>query len=399
MKFIAYTSLLFMSLFFNSCGDETTTIEAPSSYTFMRDGATSVSYSGQTTRISMAEELSSALTNYNLSEATLLELYSNMTADGSDADPYTDANLNESTKSIESKVAASSDFFAANTTEASIIKAELRSWIELQVRDVFTSKDQLAAAGIAGQIADGTSVRYVNEKGLEYNQAVAKTLIGAVMVDQICNNYLSISVLDAGNNTVDNTTAILEDGKNYTSMEHKWDEAYGYLFGKSADGSDPIATLGDDGFLNKYLARVDSDSDFAGIATDIFNAFKLGRAAIVAADYNVRDAQAEIIREKISEVIAIRAVYYLQNGKNALANNDMGGAFHDLSEGYGFIKSLRFTRKANSIDSYFSKSEVDDMISRLTTGNGFWDLTAQTLDEVSEEIATKFSFIAAQAAN
>jgi hypothetical protein len=70
--------------------------------------------------------------------------------------------------------------------------------------------------------------------------------------------------------------------------------------------------------LFKYLGRVDSDPDFAGIAEETFDAFKLGRAAIVAGDYDVRDEQIAILRENISEVIGIRAVYYLQAGKRAL---------------------------------------------------------------------------------
>ena len=40
--------------------------------------------------------------------------------------------------------------------------------------------------------------------------------------------------------------------------------------------------LGVDSFLSKYLDKVEGDSDFAGIADDIYDAFKLGRAAIVA---------------------------------------------------------------------------------------------------------------------
>ena len=59
-----------------------------------------------------------------------------------------------------------------------------------------------------------------------------------------------------------------------------------------------------------------ADSDFAGIADDIYDAFKLGRAAIVAKNYTVRDEQVEILREKISMIIGIRAVYYLQGGKS-----------------------------------------------------------------------------------
>ncbi len=71
-------------------------------------------------------------------------------------------------------------------------------------------------------------------------------------------------------------------------------------------------------------------SDFAGIAQDIFDAFKLGRAAIVAKDYELRNEQAEILRTKISEVIGIRSVYYLQQGKNAIEAQNFGTAFHDL---------------------------------------------------------------------
>ena len=184
-------------------------------------------------------------------------------------------------------------------------------------------------------------------------------------------------------------------------MEHKWDEAYGYLFGASANPSSPLATLGtDDGFLNKYLGRLESDTDFAGIATTIYDAFKLGRAAIVAKNYIVRDQQAEIIREKISLIIGVRAVYYLQAGKNALEANDFGGAFHDLSEGLGFVKSLQCTRKPNSIDPYFSKSESDGFVNSILGGqNGLWNVSGSTLDQISEQIANEFGFTVEQAAN
>ncbi len=51
------------------------------------------------------------------------------------------------------------------------------------------------------------------------------------MTDQILNNYLSPAVLDAGDNVTKNDNDILADGKDYTTMEHKWDEAFGYLYG------------------------------------------------------------------------------------------------------------------------------------------------------------------------
>ena len=39
-----------------------------------------------------------------------------------------------------------------------------------------------------------------NAGGLEYNQLVNKGLIGALMVDQMLNNYLSAAVLDEADN-------------------------------------------------------------------------------------------------------------------------------------------------------------------------------------------------------
>ena len=388
-------------MFLSSCGDDDTMdkqIEVPATYDFQRDGATSVSFSGQTARIKMGEEFISALSDFGTSEERLLEMYANETASGGDANPFADADLNESTKSIRSKVAASADLFSSNTVDAASIKADFATWISAQVNEVFPNQNELAEAGKAGQIADGTSTRYINAKGLEYNQAINKGLIGALMADQALNNYLGTAVLDAGDNIANNDAGTVEEGKNYTSMEHKWDEAYGYLYGTSADAADPNVTIGsDDSFLNKYIGRVESDDDFAGIAAEIYEAFKMGRAAIVAGEYDVRDEQADIIKEKISTVIAARAVYYLQQGKNGIINGNMGGAFHDLSEGFGFVYSLQFTRQTNSNAAYFTKAEVDGFTSQLLEGNGFWEVTPATLDSISETIAAKFNFTVTQA--
>ncbi|MFD2550435.1 DUF4856 domain-containing protein [Bizionia sediminis] len=370
-------------------------VVAPVTYTFERNGASTVSFSGQTTRILMANELASALKDNAKTEAELDAMFAHVEGEADFSDP----DLNASNKNIRSKVAASTDFFSANVTVANAIKTDFDTWIANQVSEVYPNWNQPATAGVPGSIQElnNSSVRYVDAKGLELNQAVAKGLIGGLMADQILNNYLSTSVLDAGSNTANNTNKVLEEGKTYTTMEHKWDEAYGYLYGAEDNPSVPV--LGADGFLNKYLSRVDNDSDFAGIADDIYKAFKLGRAAIVANNYDVRDQQAQIIREKVSKVIAIRGVYYLQAGKDKIAAGDMGSAFHQLSEGFGFIYSLQFTRKPNTNEPYFTHEEVMGYINELLAGNGFWDVTAETLDMISDEIAARFNFSVANAAS
>jgi len=374
-------------------------IEVPENYEFLRNWVSTVSFEGQTARIAMATELMEALTNFDSTSDLLLDMYSNLD-NNNDAYPFMDPSLNQSTKSIKSKVAASQDFFASNSVESAQIKTTIEAWISAQVLEVFPSKNKLAQAGVAGQIADGSTARYINSIGLEYDQLINKALIGALIVDQMLNNYLGTAVLDEAENINHNNDEILVDGTSYTNMEHKWDEAYGYLFGAAGTSfSDPISSLGEDSFLNKYLARVDSDSDFNGIANDIYEAFKLGRAAIVAQDYDLRDEQVEIIREHVSKVIAIRAVYYLQQGKIQLINNKLGAAFHELSEGFGFIYSLRFTRQADSNETYFNREEVDSFMQLLTEGNGFWDIETETLDLISDQIAAKFDFTVEQAAN
>lgn len=385
-----------------SCSEEemvvvepTIEIDNPITYDFTRDGQSTVAFSGQTTRIQMGEELISAMKDFGATEEQLLDMFANENS------PFADAALNESTKSVKSKTAASEDYYSANTAASASIKAQFETWMRAQVTEVFPNENEIAEAGKPGQIADGSSTRYVNAQGLEYNQMVNKGLIGALMLDQTLNNYLGTAVLDAGTNREDNTAAVILDGKAYTNMEHKWDEAYGYVYGTAQDVASPNATIGsDDSFLNKYIGRVEGDSDFAGIAEEIYQAFKLGRAAIVAGDYETRDVQANILRKKLSEVIGVRAVYYLMQGKTNIENGDLGAAFHDLSEGYGFIYSLQFTRQPDSNIPYFTGEQVDAFLTQMLDdgANGLWDVQPQTLESIATDIAAAFDFSLAAAA-
>lgn len=396
--------LIGIAIFSTSCGnddDPGVVIDEPATYSFTRDGESTVSFSGQTTRTLMAEEIVSALSNTDFTVDEIDAMFAHTEGNND----FTDENnfgLNESSKNVRSKTAASADLFASNTTLSATIREDFDGWIAAQVNEVFPNWNSDASEGVAGQIqeAGGGSIRYVNAKGLEYNQAFAKGLIGALMVDQILNNYVSTAVLDAGTNVEDNDAGIRAEGKSYTNMEHKWDEAYGYAYAKATDEANPNATLGEgDSFLFKYIGRVEADEDFTGIAADIYNAFKLGRAAIVAGDYETRDEQTEIIREKISMIIGIRAVYYLQQGKAGLEVEtiDYASVFHDLSEAYGFVYSLQFTRDPMTNTPYFTNAEVNAMLDDLMEGNGFWDVTPAKLDEISTDIAARFSFTVEEA--
>ena len=384
---------------------DTPQLTVPATYSFERDGQSTVSYSGQTTRLRMATELVGAMKDFDETTTDrLLAMYRNEAPGGGDVDPFAAAELNQAGESVRSKVAASADYFSANTAEGTQIKDQFEDWMARQVTEVFPNEEVLAEPGVAGQIADGNSVRYVSAQGLEYDQLVTKGLIGALVLDQVLNNYLSPAVLDDGDSQAENSAKTLEDGENYTYMEHRWDEAYGYVYGTSPNPTDPNATLGEnDAFMYKYIGRVEGDASFVGTAETIFEAFKRGRAAIVEDEYELRDDQIAILQKELSEIIGIRAVHYLQQAKDAInqPNPGYGTAFHDLSEGYGFIYSLRFTRQPGTNVPYFGQDEVNGFLNDLMGDgeNGLWDVTPETLDELSTAIAAPFDFTVEQAAN
>ena len=397
--------LLLLVLLFTACDDDdqpTPTLELPDTYAFTRDGNTTVNFTGQQNRIAMAEELVDAMMEPATTQAELDAMFRNEGPNGEDVSPYVSEELNQATQSIRSKVAASRDYFFTDATTSAAIKAEFDGWLAAQASEVFPRWNEVAEAGTAGQIADGSRVRYVNADGLEYNQVFAKSLIGALMVDQALNNYLSTAVLDEADNRANNDVGLAEDGADYTTMEHKWDEAYGYVFGGAADPADPLPTLGDDdSFLNEYIQRVDADPDYTGIAEDIFDAFVRGRAAIVAGDYAERDAQADVIRELVSRVIAVRGIFYLMRGADAIETNTSPTAgFHALSEAYGFVYSLQFTHNPATAAPYLSRDEVTDLQNALVADNenGLWTVTAAAIRTVANDIADAYDLTLAEAA-
>ena len=368
-------------------------------FDFTRNGVSTVSFSGQTARIGMATELLAAMQDLDRTSIELAEMYANQTPTGEDVAPFSDPALNSSTKSIKSKIAASADFFSSNTVEGAAIKETIQSYIEEQANEVFVAKDEQASARQAGRLTDSESTQLVNAQGLVLDEVVKASISGALMIDQICNNYVSTSVLDAGTNVEENNQGLVEAGKPYTTMEHKWDEAYGYLFGATGIGQESEPLLNDDPFLNALLTEINGDTDFNTIADDVFYALAEGRAAIVEQNYDLRNIQATIIKEKLALVIAVNTVKALQLGKQNLNNNLQATAFAELSKAYGLIQALRFLRQPNSNQSIFSNAEVSDLKEQMISGEGLWDITPATIDDVSAAITSKFDFSIAETIN
>jgi len=325
------------------------------------DGNSSVDFSGQTTRINMMKEMDAYIKTFAtapLDAGKLKNMYANTNT------PFSDAALNSATdKTIISKTAQS---FSATDADAE------RNWFNSCFDSVATASTfagQTASAGVAGKLGN----YLVNSRGFEYGQFIQKGLMGAMMLDQICNVYLGTEKMASDNSTV-------VSGKNYTQLEHSWDEAYGYLTSNavypSKDPADTTKWL--ESYLGSYVRQVGAPY---GDPSAVFMAFLTGRAAIVNKDINVRDLQIEAIRTALEKAVGTVAISYLNKTKTATTE---AARFHALSEGIGFVYSLRYAHNAK-----VNKVKSDELLNTLLgKPNGFWSLTNADLDTVRDQIAS-----------
>jgi len=380
LKFLPlFISCIF--LFLSSCsndGDDVVdnTVTPPSTYKFERDSKTTISYSGQTARLKMANELSSMMNSSTASQSGLDNMFNKGTG-------FTDTTLDATGKNVGGKTFASA-------IAASTVKPKFNAWIVDFISNVKPKMSSVASNGSAGFIQDAgsTKKRYFNDKGHELNQLFTKGLIGGMAADQIVNGYLSPAKLNGAKADNDAGTMYAE-GKNYTAMEHYWDEGFGYLYGLEADETSPTLGATGDVLLNKYAAKIEA-SNSPGIAKIIYDAFIMGRAAIVAKNYTVRDEQAKIIQIHISKIIGYKAIDYLNSyvdkAKAGVAGVEWrADAFHALSEGYGFILSLQVTNDGTG-KPYFTNSEVNAMLTKMSN---FWTVSNADLTAMAAEIKTK----------
>lgn len=367
LNLISLTGLFLVSCSNDDDNNNSNHIDAPETYKFERNGLTTVSYSGQTCRLTMASEIYDAFKD----TSKTVEDINNMFANG------TGFSEELCSKNIRSKTASSA-------TASSTVKPLFDAFIEETVNDVFPRWNSPASIGNSGYIIESNGKkRYVNSKGLELDQAFVKGLIGGLCLDQITNNYLTVGKLDVGNNISDNDNEVLNGDNNYTTMEHYWDEGFGYLYGLEADQENPTYSDNGDILLNKYAGKVNgSDADQVDMSS-VYDAFIAGRTAIVNNDYTKRDLEAAKIKLYLDKIIAIRAAYYLEAAAEIIANRDARpDAFHDLSEGYGFVLSLQFT-------DFFTNAEVEVLLDQLLEGDGFWKVESNTLNTMAQQIRTK----------
>ncbi len=211
-----------------------------------------------------------------------------------------------------------------------------------------------ARNGRAGMITTGSKKRHVSANGLEYIQLLEKGLYGALLYDQIVDDYLR--PIQAGNlNPSGNNEAAA--GSDYTSegtaRQHAFDEAFGYLAANPATYPNSANTSNGDGrFISNYL--FDHSDEIESVydvnpSKKLMDAFVFGRSVLKAGQgfgpsnettnetyYNAAVAD---IKLYIEIGLATAAYNYLND---AIADVTDADKIHHLSEALAFIYALSF---------------------------------------------------------
>lgn len=373
MKKLLTISLIAATILACSKEETNNNTSAPENYEFTRDGASTVDYSGQIERLDMLGEMSSYMGKANqlgntVSGDTLKAMYKNEFG-------FTGTY----SKNLFSKTFENDRQFFMDQMDA----------MALASNNVVNAKPGVAGVLNEEYPAAGTSESagyLVNENGLEYKQIIEKILMGAVFFYQATEVYFGEDFMNQSG--VDNQD--LEDGKNYTAMEHHYDEAFGYA-GIPTDFSSADTDKNDKSrvrFWGKYIVERSTDNDAFGIANlnaDLMDAFIRGRTAIVNEDYTKRNEAIFEVVQLWEKAIAYTAGNYFVGAKTATSQYKR---HHEISEGIAFLKALQyhFDNGTSVAPKYFNTNIINEALNIIGLNTNIYDVSNEDLDMVIAKI-------------
>lgn len=341
------------------------TYTVPSEYSF-----SNVFYGGQTVRLLLLKDLVAKINTATTTTVTAAELNAIYT---NTPDMYTSIS---SGKKLEDKV--------ANQT----VKDSIQLWFS-QIE---------AMSGSAGT--------YVRADGVDLKQMVEKTLMGAVFYYRAVNDYLNPIA------SKDNSTVTPGQG---TTMEHAWDEAFGY-FGAARDfntytdaeiispgkkDSNGDGTFDPQSEVNYYYAQTAAKRDagasaFAsGSQTNftgtIFSEFLKGRAGISNKEYSPRDNAVTSIKQNWDKIIAATVIHYINEVKSDITNSGV-----DLNKHWAEMKGY-FNMIPHNNTNMLGTSNIATINGYI--GNKPADATIANLDAAAGIIKTAYGFTTEQIDN
>jgi len=406
MKLIKGVALISVMGMLAACGSDSDSKDkgtALTTYTFdskLVEGESSVNYTGQQARQLLIGELktfigSDALQvgNTGTHEAALANL-NRIYADGvstsgeslTEINVYGTGNVTDISISVDSPLTLAqadySEVFATVGTKSlkeklagidnNLSMTQFIGW-DVTAADEHSKPDALIQTWfdeIATMATDAdTETTYVNTEGHDLKQLVQKFLFGAVTYSQAARDYLK-----ADKGLLKQNTTADKEGKAYTSLEHQWDEGFGY-FGAAihylsktdaeikassvidANNDGVVDLLG--GEYNYGLAVYASKMDISTGSTDYskqaMEAFIEGRELIQAnigtdpvAGEGYHAELVEISERALAameKVIATAAIHYINSTITDIEayTTDISTVAKHWSEMKGFALSLQFS--------------------------------------------------------
>ena len=212
---------------------------------------------------------------------------------------------------------------------------------------------KVAVNGTAGMITTGDKKRHVSANGLEYAEILEKSLYGALLYDQMVDDYLS-DIQSGVDNEEGNNVQSAENYELYgTERQHKFDEAFGYFGAMAATYPNPANTSNGDGvFLANYTFDFSDETEAmygVNLAKAAMRAFIVGRSVLKAGQGN--DVTQENTNEELFNAARADIKLYVEAGMAASSIHYLNEAItdvseaeklHHLSEALGFIYAMSF---------------------------------------------------------
>ena len=404
-----------------SCGDDDPTLllddnsNSLTNYSFSSrfiDGQSSVSYAGQTRRQLLILDIKAAITGLDSNAAsetgTVAAAIERIYAFSSNIPIGTNppirfqapapGNLQTTwddlggPNRLSNKLAGKDDSYerfggAAENDGVVIGYADDNLSPEETLLDMFNKLDEVAVTFFQGnrpQSPEGNEISqaYTSSTGINYAELIQKYLGGALAFNQGADDYLDDDKEDKGLNSSNS-----QSGSNpYSSLEHAWDEGFGY-FGAARDyvlytddeiaskggrpdwqgahdtnGDDSIDLLSEINFGHSVNAakRDRGSNSGTNFTLDAWTAFTQGRSLITQANGELSDAELNQLRTYRNQALAAwersissTVVHYINDTLRDM--NAMGTPAYDFenhakhwSELKGFLLALQFIPSRHS---------------------------------------------------
>ncbi len=226
------------------------------------------------------------------------------------------------------------------------------------LEDVSASFAATASNGTEGFLTYDGGQGHFTANGLELNVALANTIIGGVLYDQMLDDYLrptQSGPLQSGGNNQSGNSSFDDEG---TERQHAFDESFGYFGVNSSDYPNANAVDGDGEYLAEFAFQFGDEIEAAfGVnpAERIMNAYIIGRSTLKAGEGFGPTNETTMeefyfgARQDVilyGQVALASAIFFHLDEAASIAMGD-ANRVHHLSEALSLLYALSFTDPDN----------------------------------------------------